>query len=97
MEYGAEEPHFGQTGTRMKHAKQKLNMYEPAVFRICIQGVLDASLADYFSVRSIAAETDMDGNTVTVIRTEPMDQGGLVGVINHLNMLGIPVISIWLV
>ena len=80
----------------MKHAKQKLNMYEPSVFQICIQGVLEASLADYFGAQSIAAETDMGGNRVTVITTEPIDQGGLVGVINHLNMLGIPVISIWL-
>ena len=78
----------------MKHAKQKLNMYEPAVFRICIQGVLDASLAHYFGIRSIAAEPDMGGNTVTVITTEPMDQGGLVGAINYLNMLGMPVISV---
>ena len=78
----------------MDQSSRKLNMYEPAVFRICIQGELDESWFDYFSARSISVEKDQDGQTVTVFISEPMDQGALVGLINHLNDLGIPLISV---
>jgi hypothetical protein len=69
-------------------------MHEPAVFRICIQGELDESWFDYFSVQSASAEEDKEGNKVTVIISDPVDQGALLGLVNHLNSLGIPLISV---
>ena len=78
----------------MDQSSQKLNMYEPAVFRICIQGELDESWFDYFSAQSVSVEVDQDGQTVTVFISEPMDQGALVGLINRLNDLGLPLISV---
>ena len=73
---------------------QKLNMYEPAVFRICIQGELDESWSESFSAQSVSVELDQDGNAVTILISEPMDQAALVGLVNHLNALGIPLISV---
>lgn len=69
-------------------------MSEPAVFRICIQGELDESWFDYFGAQSVSIEVDEGGQAVTVFISEPMDQGALVGLINHLNDLGIPLISV---
>ena len=72
----------------------KISMHAPAVYRICIQGELDESWFEYFGARSASAEVDESGNTVTIIISEPMDQGALVGLVNHLNALGIPLISV---
>ena len=78
----------------MEESYHKLNMHEPAVFRICIQGELDESWFNYFTVHSASVEKDKAGNNVTVIISDPMDQGALVGLVNHLNSLGIPLISV---
>lgn len=81
----------------MKQRHPKLNMYESAVFRICIQGQLHANWAEYHGTQSISVELDADGNGVTTLISEPMDQGALVGLINHLNSLGVPLISVEMV
>ena len=78
----------------MEEPYRKLNMHEPTVFRICIQGVLDESWFEHFGAQSTSSEVDKAGNVVTVIISEPMDQGALVGLVNHLNALGIPLISV---
>ena len=73
---------------------RKLNMHEPAIFRICIQGELDESWFDYFGTQSSLVEIDPSGNPVTTIICEPMDQAGLIGLVTYLNFLGIPLISV---
>ena len=78
----------------MSQPYRKLNMYEPAVFQICIQGELDESWSEYFSAQSTSVEMDEAGNAVTVFISEPMDQAALVGLVNQLNALGIPLISV---
>lgn len=78
----------------MEEHYRKISMHEPAVFRICIQGELDESWFEYFGARSASAEVDEAGNTATIIISEPMDQAALVGLVNHLNALGIPLISV---
>lgn len=78
----------------MEEPYQKMNMHEPAVFRVCIQGELDESWFEYFGAQSASVEVDSVGNVETVIISEPMDQGTLVGLVNHLNALGIPLISV---
>ena len=72
----------------------KISMHALAVYRICIQGELDESWFEYFGAQSASAEVDEAGNTVTIIISEPLDQGALVGLVNHLNALGIPLISV---
>lgn len=78
----------------MEQPSRKLTMYEPVVFQISVQGELAESWCDYFSARSIAVERSVGGNVVTTLVSEPVDQGTLVGLINSLNTLGIPVISV---
>ena len=78
----------------MEESYRKLTMHEPTVFRIRIQGELDESWFDYFAAQSASVEKGKTGNAITVIISEPMDQGALVGLVNHLNGLGIPLISV---
>jgi hypothetical protein len=74
--------------------RQRINMYDPAVFRIHIQGELAESWSDYLGVQSMAVERDEDGFSVTAVITEPLDQAALLGIIDHLNSLGLPLRSV---
>jgi len=69
-------------------------MYEPAVFRIRIQGELAESWSGYFDVQSMAVERDEDGFSATTVITGPVDQAALLGMINHLNCLGLPLVLV---
>ena len=72
----------------------RLNMYQPAVFCVRLQGEIDESWIDYFDAQSLAVEVDAAGHAVTILRTGPVDQAGLIGIINHVNMLGLPLLSV---
>ena len=69
-------------------------MYDPEVFVIRIQGEIGESWAEYFGARTISTEQGEAGSPVTVLTTEPVDQAGLIGMINHVNMLGLPLVSV---
>ena len=69
-------------------------MYAPAVFRIRIQGELTKSWSKYFSVQSMAVGRDEEGFSVTAVTTGPVDQAALIGMIVHLNCLGLPLVSV---
>ena len=72
----------------------RLNMYEPVVFVLRVQGRLGQDWVDYFGAQSMSVETDASGQAVTVVTTEPVDQAGLIGIINHVNTLGLPLVSV---
>lgn len=78
----------------MEQPQHRLTMADPVVFRICVQGVLDQDWSNYFAAQAVGSEIDQAGNPVTVLLSEPIDQGAMVGLINRLNALGIPVISV---
>jgi hypothetical protein len=69
-------------------------MYDPAVFAIRIQGEIGEDWVEYFGARTISMEQGSAGSLVTILTTEPVDQAGLIGLINHMNMLGLPLVSI---
>ena len=74
--------------------RRKLTMYDLAVFRVCIQGVLDEKWSDYFGTQSISVEMGEEGVATTCLITEPADQSSLVGLINSLNGLGLPLLAV---
>ena len=78
----------------MEQYPGKLNMYDPAVFAIRIQGEIGEDWVEYFGARTISVERGEAGFPVTVLTTAPMDQAGLDGLINHVNMLGLPLVSV---
>jgi len=79
---------------KMGKCPGKLNMYDPAVFAIRVQGEIGEEWVGYFGARTISMERAEAGFPVTVLTTEPVDQAGLIGVINHVNMLGLPLVSV---
>ena len=78
----------------MEVCRHKLTMYDFAVFRVCIRGMLDESWSDYFGTQSMSVEVDEDGVAVTTFTTEAVDQAALVGLINRLNSLGLPLLAV---
>ena len=78
----------------MAQRRRKLNMYEPATFCIRVQGELDESWCDFFDTQSLTVDVDESGSPATILISAPVDQSGLVGMINHLNALGVPLISV---
>ena len=74
--------------------RPRLNMYQPAVFCVRLQGELGESWADYFEVQCLSVEADAQGRAVTILTTGPVDQAGLIGILNHVNMLGLPLLSV---
>ena len=78
----------------MGQPQQRINMFDPAVFCIRIQGNLGESWLEYFGAQSVSVEVDEAGVSTTTLISEPVDQAALVGMINHLNGLGLPVVSV---
>ena len=69
-------------------------MFEPAVYSIRIAGQLGEGWPEYFGAQSVSVEVDEAGLSSTTLISEPVDQPALVGMINHLNALGLTVISV---
>jgi hypothetical protein len=42
----------------------------------------------------MSVEEDETGHSSTILISEPVDQSALVGMINHLNGLGLPLVSV---
>lgn len=78
----------------MARGSRTFNMYEPAIYHICIQGELEERWFDYFDTQSVTVDTDQTGHRSTTFVSEPIDQAALVGLINRLNALGIALISV---
>jgi hypothetical protein len=78
----------------MKPHRQRLNMYDSAVFRIQIQGELSENWCDYIGAQAMSIGQDEAGVPLTTLISEPMDQAALIGLINSLNALGLPLISV---
>ena len=78
----------------MGQPQQRVNMFDTAVYSIQINGKLGESWSEYFGAQSLSVEVDEAGLSSTTLISEPVDQAALVGMINHLNGLGLPVVSI---
>ena len=65
------------------------SLKEPSIYQIHIQGILDDSWGDYFDGEILSTMEEANQPPVTILRTQPMDQSALVGLINRLNGLGL--------
>jgi hypothetical protein len=76
----------------------KLKLHEPASYRICVQGVLDPSWSDTFAGLAITCAPVTGQGPVTILTGQLIDQAMLLGVLNGLYGLGLPLLSVeWLV
>ena len=78
----------------MGQSKRRINMFDPEVFCIRIDGKLSERWSEYFGAQSMSVEVDESGLCKTLLITEPVDQAALLGIINHLNGLGLPLVSV---
>ncbi len=67
----------------------KLKLQQRACYRICVQGTLDASWADYFADLAIIGPPAAGPIPVTVLTGQVTDQAMLLGVLNGLYGLGL--------
>ena len=78
----------------MDQRRQRVNMFEPAVFLIQVEGRLGEHWSEYFGAQGISVDVDEAGLCTTTLVSEPVDQAALVGMINRLNGLGLPLVSV---
>jgi hypothetical protein len=63
-------------------------------YRILIRGTVDASWLDRLGGMTVSTTRLADGSAATILSGELVDQSALVGVVNTLHDLGIPLISV---
>ncbi len=63
-------------------------------YRILIRGTLDADWSDRLGGMTISATQLVDGASATTLIGELADQSALVGVLNTLHDLGLPLVSV---
>jgi hypothetical protein len=81
----------------MPFHQTKLKQHQPACYRICVQGVLDASWAAIFPGLTVTCNY-AGPYPVTTLTGQVCDQAMLFGVLNSLYGLGFCLIGIeWLV
>jgi hypothetical protein len=70
------------------------NLFEPALYRICIVGYLDTNWSNYCGGMTIKQVRDPKFSTMTILTGRLIDQSALIGVLNSLHDIGCPIISV---
>jgi hypothetical protein len=80
----------------MPHTNQgvTLTLGTPATYRITVQGCLDDSWVDHLAGLSIKVGSQGDHAPVTTLAGRVMDQAELLGVLNGLYELHLPLLSV---
>lgn len=78
---------------KMKRAKQKLTLYQQAVYQIIVPGLLDESIREWITGMTLKVRSDDDGFPVTTLVVS-VDQAALQGFLRHLYSLGLPLLSV---
>jgi hypothetical protein len=71
-----------------------LNTYDPARYRICAQGRFSPSWLDMLSGEWAIAEPAAGRPGATILVGQVLDQAALIGVLEQLYSLGLPLLSI---
>ena len=78
----------------MKPNRAKLKLHQPACYRISVQGALDESWADYFSGLTLTSDREARPAGLTILTGQVADQAMLLGVLNRLYGLGLPLLAV---
>jgi len=78
----------------MKQYRQGISWLEPAIYRICIQGILDKQWSEYSGGMTIEHQNDPNQHAITIMTGRLADQSALVGVLNSLHDMGCPILSV---
>jgi hypothetical protein len=71
-----------------------VSLLAPAMYRVCIQGILDKNWSDYCGGMAIEYGNDPHHHAVTIMTGRLADQSALVGVLNSLHDIGCPILSV---
>jgi hypothetical protein len=67
---------------------------EPAIYRVCVQGILDKNWSKYCGGMTIEYENDPNHRAVTILTGRLADQSSLIGLLNSLHDIGCPILSV---
>jgi hypothetical protein len=77
-----------------KYWKEYISLGTPAAYRIHVQGKLDQKWSDTLAGMRITSQNMADKGTVTTLEGLVRDQAELVGVLNNLYELHLPILSV---
>lgn len=75
--------------------EEKLALHDAAVYEICFQGALDHAWVNYlYPHMSVHVNEDNPRSVTSTITGEVCDQAALLGLLNSLYNLGLPLLSV---
>ena len=77
----------------MEKYRQGVSWLEAAMYRVCIQGILDEHWSDYCGGMMIEHGSDPHQHAVTILTGRLADQSALVGILISLHDIGCPILS----
>jgi len=77
-----------------KYWENRFSLETPARYRICVQGRLREDLSDRLAGMRIKTTSEAGAGTVSVMEGRLQDQAELVGVLNSLYELHLPILSV---
>ncbi len=78
----------------MNRSSCKLTLYQPASYQIEVIGHLNVKKATWFEGLTLANEYGEDGDPITIMTGEVLDQAMLHGLLIKIRDLGLPLLSI---
>jgi hypothetical protein len=81
-------------GRLMANETTRLSLADPAMYRICVQGVIGPSWSEDFAGFTISGQRLDDPSAMSCLQGRVQDQAELLGVLNRLYGLGLPLLSV---
>lgn len=75
----------------------ELGMTSPAIYQIIVKGKLDEHWTDWFNGTNILLEHCLEGKPHTTLTCRVRDQAELLGILNQLNSLNLPLMQVALI
>lgn len=75
-------------------ATGQFHVYDRAFYRITVSGVLDKCWSDWVEGMRVVHAFTPEGTALTVLEGEVADQSALVGVLNVMLTLSLPVVAV---
>jgi len=80
----------------MAETSDPLTMSQSAEYRICVQGAIERSWSELFDGMRVSYRHVATPNALTVLTGAALDQAALIGLLNRLYGLGLPLVSVQL-
>jgi hypothetical protein len=78
----------------MERYRPRASLFEPAMYRICILGIMDKKWSEYYGGMTIENVSDPERFAMTMLTGRLADQSALMGVLNALYDIGCRILSV---